>query len=163
MNALSWAERAERNDRAQKDHDHNRELQMIVAGIKSALAQNHLSRLQSATRHLCNHPDRAPEVVARLNATIGGSFLTFRWFPGTKTESGQLLIRGASIGLLIKTAPDSTPEGWMMTDDRDAPFGPLTAKSALTALSRQATKGHVAIRRANHAAHLQLCNAIMTC
>jgi hypothetical protein len=112
---------------------------LIVGGIKTALAQDRLSRLGGTTRHLRDHPENAPEVVTELNAALGRCALSFRWFPGTGSESAKLLIRNESIGLLIDTTPGSLPVGMMITHGDPAPVQSCSfpPESALSLLSLQ--------------------------
>lgn len=162
VNVTSTIKRNERSDPFHRNSGtarRNRECRTIIAGIKSALAQDRLDRLHGAARYLSNHLDQASEIVTQLSAATVQSSFYFRWFPGPGVQSGQLLIHNESIGLLINADPDSQPKGIVMTPDQDTPFSWLKAESALSLLSLQA-KNHNAF--ASHLpkapSHLRLCD-----
>jgi hypothetical protein len=143
VSITSWIEKKEQlqekyGARQYNGQKHNGSHRHIIARIKRALTQNKLSNIKTAVCHLHNNLDYVPEVVNRLNALIGHRSLSFQWLPGDHSQSSALLIRNESIGLLVKTDPDSTPKGMMITPNKPAPFCSVTPETALSALSLQA-------------------------
>jgi hypothetical protein len=116
----------------------------VITNIKNGLAQDQLSNINIATKHLHDNPGTAAAVVARLNNLVRQSPLSFRWYPAHHNQSGKLLIRNQSVGLVIKTEPNSTPEGIMLNPENGAPYCPLAPETALSVLSSQARK-HIAV------------------
>ncbi len=106
----------------------------IIAKIKRALTQNQLSGITTAVRHLHNNREQIPSVVNQLNALIGHRHLLFRWLPDDHGEPAALLLRNASIGLLVKTDPNSAPDGMMLTPVETGAIASLTPEAALSAL-----------------------------
>ncbi len=140
VNITSLAEKKEQLHEKYGARKYKGEHRRIIACIKRALTQNRLAGIQAAKCHLHNNPDQAAAVVTQLNVLIGHRALLFQWLPANCHESGKLLIRNESIGLLIKTDPDSAPKGMKITPNEPAPFCSLTAEAALSALSLQACR-----------------------
>jgi hypothetical protein len=145
MDNMSWID-----ERQQRSDKHGGEFRRVISRIKRGLAQDRLSSIKVATHHLHDHPGAAPKVVARLNNLARHSSLSFRWFPGDHNESGKLLIRNQSVGLVIKTAPDSASEAIMMTPEKETPFCSLEPEAALSLLSSQARSQTVISKMPHH-------------
>lgn len=92
-----------------------------------------------------NNSGQAPQLVAHLNNLIGHRALHFRWLPGSQNQSGKLLIRNQSVGLMINAAPEPALVGIVMTPDKDFPCSSLAPESALSLLSRQAGNRQIGI------------------
>ncbi len=145
MERTAWIERKE-----QLAEKYGERFRHVIGTIKRGLAHDKLSSINSATKHLHDNPDSAAVVVARLNSLVSQSALSFRWYPAHHNEPGKLLIRNRSVGLLIKTAPDSLPEGIMMNPENGAPYCPLAPEAALSLLSSQARKQTAISSRTPH-------------
>ena len=132
VNTATWT-----NKKQELDEKYGGELRPIIAGIKRGLTQNRLAAIQIAAQNLYSAPEKAPATIAYLNNLSGCGALKFRWFPAHKGQSAKLLIRNGSIGLLVKTDPDSSAEAMIISEQKEMPFCTLEPEKALSALSLQ--------------------------
>lgn len=130
MDIKSWT------DKKQKLLDkYGGENRYIIVGVKRGLTHNRLTSIKTAIGHLHQNPGKAPLITAYLNNLIGRYSLIFRWFPAHNDQSGKLLIRNESIGLIVNTEPNAAPQAIMLSLNKNAPYCPLAPEAALSALS----------------------------
>jgi hypothetical protein len=138
---IAWASR-----KHQLEEKYGAGCHQIISAIKRGLAKGRLASIKAAMRTLQAEPGKAPVVVAHLNNSIGrGGSLSFRWFPSQNNQSGKLLIRNESVGLIVKSAPNLAPEALMITADTTMPVCSLAPEIALSRLSE-----HVCIHTPKH-------------
>ncbi len=111
----------------------------IIVGIKRGLTHNKLTSIKTAVSHLHSQPSKAPLVAAYLNNLIGHKSLIFRWFPSAGDQSGKMLIRNESIGLIVNAEPNAALQAIVMTAKNNAPYCPLAPEAALSQLSAHMT------------------------
>jgi len=109
----------------------------IIAALAQGLKQNDLSWIRVAACDLHQNPDAAARVVRHFKAKFAYRLLSFRWFPGNRSQCGKFLIRNQSIGLVMKSAPGSILQGIIMMLGEPTSFCSIAPKDALSHLSKQ--------------------------